>query len=315
MRSLEFPPIDRTHPGSGFRARVLLGAVKAWRLAQAYPLGAFGALFAALLVLMAVVPQWFTVLESQDPLQVHLADRLQGPSATHWFGTDEVGRDLYARIVYGARTSIWIGFGVVVLSQILATALGVASGYYGGWADSIAQRFIDIGIALPWLVTILIALQALSEYTTDTFAVIISVGLLISITSSRPIRGATLSLANEQCVEAARAVGASGMRIMIHHIARNLLPIVIVSSSILVGSAILIESSLSFLGYGVQPPTPSWGRMLADARVNLIRSPHLAFFPGFVIFLTVFSFNMLGDALRDAIDPRLRGSRDVRRSS
>ncbi len=282
-----------------------------------YPLGAIGAFCVFMLVLSAtpIGRTILTPLATQDELKQNIADRLQGPSATHWFGTDELGRDQYARIIYGARTSIVIGFGVVLISKVLAVTFGTVSGYYGGKFDSLFQRVIDIGIAIPGLVFIIIVVQALATrlptiggLQPDILAIIISVAILTSTSSSRTIRGVTLSLREEQYVEAARALGARDRRIMTRHIVPNLTAVVIVAASLQVGGAVLLESSLSFLGYGVQPPAPSWGRMLNDARSQLTKAPHLALFPGLAVFVTVFSFNMLGDALRDKLDPRLRGS-------
>ncbi len=276
-----------------------------WKFTTTYKLGAFGAFFVVLLIAMAAVPAIFA---NQDPIKQHLSDRLMGPSIGNWFGTDELGRDVYSRLVFGARTSIIIGFGTVVISKVISTAIGTISGYYGGWFDSLFQRIIDIGIAVPGLVFIILVVQTMSDRLGDTWALILAVGFLTATSSSRTIRGVALSLREEQYVEAARATGARDSRVMVRHMVPNLFPIILVSASLLVGSAILIESSLSFLGFGIQPPTPSWGRMLNDARENLTRAPHLAIFPGLVIFLTVYSFNMLGDALRDKLDPRLRGA-------
>ena len=285
------------------------------KFARRYPLGACGALFTILLVGMAVAPGVFTPLSTQDPLKQSIFDRLQGPGAAHWFGTDELGRDVYARIVFGARTSVIIGLGVVMVSQILAVGIGTISGYYGGWFDSAFQRLIDIAIAVPGLIFIILTVRALAPrlptilfVAPDVVAIILSVAILTSASSSRTVRSVALSVREEQYVEAARALGAANLRVMMRHVVPNLFAVVIVSASLLVGTAILIESSLSFLGYGVQPPTPSWGRMLNDARSQLTRAPHLAVFPGLVIFLTVWSCNMLGDALRDRLDPRMRGT-------
>ncbi len=286
-----------------------------WRFCVRYPLGAFGGFFVILLLAMAAFPGVFTPMEAQDPTRNVLANRLQGPSATHWFGTDDLGRDIYARIIYGTRTSIIVGFGVVVVSQIMAVAFGTISGFKGGTFDMLFQRVIDIGIALPGLVFIILVIEAMRDrlpgfigIPPDMMAIILSVAVLVSVTSSRTIRGVALALREEQYVDAARALGATDVRIMLRHIVPNLFAIVIVSASLLVGTAVLIESALSFLGYGVQPPTPAWGRMLSDARDRLVQAPHVAIFPGMLIFITVFSFNMLGDALRDRLDPRLRGS-------
>ena len=286
-----------------------------WRFIRIYPLGAISAFFVVMLLAMTVLPELFTPLAAQDPLKQSIPDRLDGMSTSNWFGRDELGRDVYARLVHGARLSIIIGFGVVVVAQGLSLVIGVLSGYYGGWFDTVFQRIIDIGIAVPGLVFIILVVQTLQTRLDgvwsghgDELAIIISLGLLIAAGASRTIRGVTLALREEQFVEAATALGASGPRVMARHIVPNLFAIVLVSASILVGNAVLVESSLSFLGYGVQPPDPSWGRMLNDARESMIRAPHLAIFPGLAIFMTVFSFNMLGDALRDKLDPRLRGA-------
>ncbi len=286
-----------------------------WHFVRTYPLGAAGGTFVILLLLMTAVPDLFTPLDAQDPLKQSIVNRLDGPSSSYWFGRDQLGRDVYARLIHGARLSIIIGFGVVLVAQVLSIIVGTVSGYYGGSFDTITQRLVDIGIAVPGLVFIILVVQTLQFHLDviwnghgDELAIIVSLGLLIAANSSRTIRGVALSLREEQFIEGARSLGASDTRVMVRHIVPNLFAIVFVSASILVGTAVLVESSLSFLGYGVQPPDPSWGRMLSDARDQLIRAPHLALFPGFAIFLTVFSFNMLGDALRDKLDPRLRGA-------
>ncbi len=269
------------------------------------PLGTFGAVIVLVLIVMALVPQAFTTL---DPNKSVLLDRYQGPSAAHWFGTDQQGRDLYTRMIYGTRNSIMIGFGVVAISSSVALVLGVVSGYYGGWFDTLIQRLVDVGIALPGLIFILLVVTSLQQIPVN-MRIVLAVGSLIALSSSRVIRGASISAKQNQYVEAARVIGASDFRIIFRHVAPNVFPILIIGASIQVGSAVLVESSLAFLGYGVQPPTASWGRMLNEARERLVQFPHLAIFPGLIIFFTVYSFNMLGDALRDVLDPRLRGSR------
>jgi peptide/nickel transport system permease protein len=278
------------------------------RFIQHYPLGAFGAAFAIVLVAMAIYPSGFA---TADPNFQILGDRFEGPSTAHYFGTDALGRDMYSRIIFGARTSIIVGFGVVLVSAVLSTSLGVISGYFGGWFDVLFQRLVDIGIALPGLIFIILVVTSIRDRLPfgGTTAIILSVGVLISIRLSRVIRSGAIAVREEQYVEAARALGATATRIMSRHVVPNVFALVLVSASIEVGAAILIESALSFLGYGIQPPQASWGRMLNDAREELIRSPHMAVFPGLAIFLTVYSFNMLGDAVRDKLDPRLRGSR------
>jgi ABC-type dipeptide/oligopeptide/nickel transport system permease subunit len=174
--------------------------------------------------------------------------------------------------------------------------------------DMFVQRLVDIGIALPGLIFIILVVESLQQIPVNT-RIVLAVGVLGALGSSRIIRGAAISAKQNQYVEAARVVGASDLRIIVRHVLPNVFPIVIIGASIQVGGAVLIESSLAFLGYGVQPPTASWGRMLNEARDKLTNYPHLAIFPGLVIFFTVYSFNMLGDAMRDVLDPRLRGSR------
>ncbi len=270
------------------------------------PLGTFGAFIVLILVAMAIVPQAFAF--GIDPNRQVLAERLAGPSSGHIMGQDQHGRDVYARIVYGARNSILIGFGVVLISSSAALALGVISGYFGGWFDMVLQRLVDVGIALPGLIFIILFVTSVQQIPVN-LRIMIAVGVLTALSSSRVIRGAAISAKQNQYVEAARVVGATPFRIIFRHVAPNVFPVLIVGASIQVGGAVLVESSLSFLGYGVPPPTASWGRMLNEARDRLTQAPHIAIFPGLVIFFTVYSFNMFGDALRDVLDPRLRGSR------
>lgn len=277
------------------------------RFCRTKPLGAFGAVIVIMLVAMAFFPGIFTN-QNPNPSPPPLAERYEGPSVSHWFGTDNFGRDMYTRLVYGARTSITIGFGVVLISSVLAALLGVVSGYFGGWADMLIQRLVDIGIALPGLIFIILVVTTLQNLPV-TLRIIMPVGILVALGSSRVIRGAAISAKQNQYVEAARVIGATDTRIIGRHVLPNVMAIVIVGASIQIGGAVLVESALSFLGYGIPPPTPSWGRMLNESRQQLSNYPHLVIFPTLAIFLTVYSFNMLGDALRDVLDPRLRGSR------
>ncbi|MGB4861743.1 MAG: ABC transporter permease [Tepidiformaceae bacterium] len=293
-----------------------------FRFIRHKPLGAFGGFIVILLLVMAIAPFLFTN-QNPNPSPPPILDRLQGPSSAHWFGTDQFGRDVYSRIIYGARTSIIIGFMVVAVAAVLASLIGTISGYFGGWVDIIAQRVVDIGIALPGLIFIILVVTTLTQFPPQfisdllgldptgevVFRIAVSLGVLVSLGSSRVIRGAAISAKQNVYVEAARVVGASDIRIMTRHIFPNVFAVVLISASIQIGGAILTESALAFLGYGVQPPTASWGRMLNEAREALVRYPHLAIFPGMAIFLAVYSFNMFGDALRDVLDPRLRGSR------
>lgn len=306
-------------PEIPFHERLRVGL---WRFITKKPLGAFGGFVVIIFLAMSIAPVLFFT-QDPNPSPPPILERLQGPSAEHWMGTDQFGRDVYTRIVYGARTSMIIGFLVVFVSATLASFIGTTSGYFGGWFDMISQRLVDIGIALPGLIFIILVVTTLTQFPPQVvsdflhldpsgevvFRIAISLGVLVSLGSSRVIRGAAISAKQNVYVEAARVVGATDARIMTKHIFPNVFAVVLVSASIQVGGAILTESALSFLGYGVQPPTPSWGRMLNEAREQLTRHPHLAIFPGAAIFLAVYSFNMLGDALRDVLDPRLRGSR------
>ncbi|MEZ4493017.1 MAG: ABC transporter permease [Dehalococcoidia bacterium] len=272
------------------------------------PMGAICGAIVIILVVMAIFPGLFATHSPQDRAGITNEFRLQSPSGEHWFGTDNLGRDLYSRIVYGARTSIVIGFGIVILSQGVALLIGLLSGYVGGWFDTIFQRIIDVGIALPGLIFIILVVVSLQQIPV-TPRIILSLGALIALSSSRVIRGSAIAAKQNVYVEAARVLGANDVRIMARHVLPNLMAVVIVSASIQVGRAILIEASLSFLGYGVPPPTPSWGWMVNEAREFLARAPHMAIFPGLAIFVVVYSFNMFGDALRDVLDPRMRGTR------
>lgn len=274
-----------------------------WRFAKSKPLPAACGVIIALLFIMAVfadqiAPQAYDTFAPRE--------RLLGASWDHWMGTDEQGRDIFSRVVYGARVSIFVGFGTILLSQTIATVIGVSSGYFGGWIDTVGQRLVDIGQAFPGLVFII---SLISIFGPGQTQIIISLGIVLAFGSSRVVRGAAISVRQNAFVEAARATGAGHGRILIRHMLPNVMPVIIVGATIQLGAAILIESSLSFLGYGVPPPFPSWGRMLNDARQWMINYPHMAIYPGLAIFVTVFAFNMLGDGLRDVLDPRLRGSR------
>ncbi|GAB4325554.1 MAG: glutathione ABC transporter permease GsiD [Dehalococcoidia bacterium] len=274
-----------------------------WRFARSKPLPAACGVIIVLLFVMAVFAGQIAP-ESYDTFAPR--ERLLGASWDHWMGTDEQGRDIFSRVVYGARVSIFVGFGTILLSQTIAAIIGVSSGYFGGWIDTLGQRLVDIGQAFPGLVFII---SLISIFGPGQTQIIISLGIVLAFGSSRVVRGAAISVRQNAFVEAAKATGAGHMRILIRHILPNVMPVIIVGATIQLGAAILIESSLSFLGYGVPPPFPSWGRMLNDARQWMINYPHMAIYPGLAIFLTVFAFNMLGDALRDVLDPRLRGSR------
>ncbi|MGE5597191.1 MAG: ABC transporter permease [Hyphomicrobiales bacterium] len=271
------------------------------RFARNKPLGAASAVVILVFLLMAASPSTFA---THDPDAQDTASSLQNVSSAHLFGTDNFGRDVYSRVVYGARTSLYIGFGAVVVGLAVATAVGVVSAYAGGWIDSIIQRFVDAIMALPWLVLLMSMMALLGPGTTNTLLV---VGLLTAPGTSRVIRGSVLRIKENQYIEAARATGCSTPRVMFRYVIPNIVPEMIILASIGIGAAIIAESSLSFLGFGVVPPQASWGYMLGiEGRRFQIVAPWLSIFPGAAIALCVFAFNMLGDALRDVLDPRLR---------
>ena len=236
-----------------------------------------------------------------------LGDRLQGVSSTHWFGTDQLGRDEFSRVLYASRTSLYIGFGALVISSLWATALGIVSGYFGGIFDLIFQRFLDIWQAFPGLILIIAFVGALGGSPT---MVMIALGVVGGSITSRILRGAALAARETEYVEAARAMGATDQRVLLRHVLPNVMYLVITTSSLRIGSFILAESSLSFLGFGVKPPEPTWGQMLSSSLGPFMSiRPELALFPGLALTLVVFSFNVFGDALRDVTDPRLRGGK------
>ncbi|MFN8524476.1 MAG: ABC transporter permease [Chloroflexota bacterium] len=276
-----------------------------WRtFSQRQPLGAFGA--AVVLVLIAVaLGAPFLAPYTYD--EGNAAERLLGPTVTHPFGTDANGRDMLSRMVYGARISVTVGFGAVAISTLVAVLVGVVSGYLGGWTDLLVQRLVDIWIAFPALVLLVSLISIVGPGLWSVTAVL---GLLLAPGTSRVVRAAVLAIRHLPYIESAACVGASQPRIMARHILPNVLPPVIVLATVQLGTAILAESTLSFLGYGVPPPYPAWGAMLSGTgRAFMLQSPWLSIWPGLAISLVVFGFNMLGDALRDELDPRLRGRR------
>ena len=212
-------------------------------------------------------------------------------------------------MIFGARTSILIGFGAVAIAATAASTIGTTLGYYGGLFDLLFQRLIDIIQGLPSLIFIIFIIFVVSIVGASTGAIIVALGVLFAAGSSRIVRAQVISVAQNDYVVAARSIGASDLRILLRHIYPNVFAVVIVSISVQIGFVILIESTLSFLGLGIPPPFPSWGRMLQDAQQEMTRHPYLALFPGLAIALTVYAFNMFGDGLRDVLDPRLRGTR------
>ena len=270
--------------------------------ARLYPLGAVGAVIMALFVGTAIFAD---LVSAHSPFTTNPARSLSRPGGTNWLGADFMGRDILSRILHGARISLAVGIGSTLLGGAFGVVIGIASGYIGGWFDLIVQRITDMMQALPLLVLALVMSAALGPSLQNT---IIAIAIPLIPYVARVIRANTLSLREQAFVEAAHAIGLSEWRIAARHILPNTLAPLIVISTAQLGSTILTEASLSFLGLGVPEPHPSWGRMLSESAAEYMRTaPWLVVFPGLAISLAVFGTNMLGDALRDILDPRQRG--------
>ena len=267
------------------------------------PLAAAGILLVLLFVAMALLAPW---LAPANPSSIDLLHRLAPPSAHHWFGTDELGRDILSRIIYGARLSLTVAVSVVACSLSLGIILGGLAGYYGGATDTLLNIFaMNAFMALPG---ILLAIAFVAFLGPGLINLILALSIGGWVGYARLVRGQVLAVREREFVEAARALGASDLRIFFRHILPNIIQPLIVQSAIGMAGAVLAEATLSFLGLGVPPPTASWGSMLNDARSHLFDAPHLVVFPAIAVMLCVLSFNFIGDALRDYLDPRTRMS-------
>jgi len=280
-------------------------ATHGWRrlvfLAGRHLLGSIGLVIMALFVLTALFAD---VIARIDPLTVDSAHALARPSSLHWMGTDSFGRDVFSRIIHGARISLAVGLGSTALGASIGVIVGLTSGYLSGWVDLVFQRVTDILQALPLLVLALVMTTALGPSLPN---VIIAIAIPLIPTVSRVIRANTLALRELPFVEAAKSIGMSETRIALRHVLPNTLAPLIVLATAQLGSTILTEASLSFLGLGIPEPYPSWGRMLSESAAEYVRTaPWLVIFPGIAISLAVFGTNLFGDALRDILDPRQR---------
>ena len=273
---------------------------RAWNRFLRYRAGLVGLGFIGMLILLAVIPQIFS---PYSPTEIFSGQRGASPSGDFWLGNDHVGRDVLSRTIWGARTALIVGLIATSIATIIGVAIGAIAGYFGGWTDAILSRFIDALMAFP-LLALLLVLAAILGPSLITVTIII--GATVWTAYARVVRADIMSLRERDYILAARAIGVQTPRLIIRHMLPNILGPVIVLATLGIGSIIILEAALSFLGLGVQPPMPSWGRALSDARPHILRFPHMAIVPGVMITMTVLAFNLVGDGLRDALDPRQR---------
>jgi peptide/nickel transport system permease protein len=294
-RRVQIPDAPQTESRAG-RSRL-------WRVLRRSPLGLTGALILIVVLITAVLA---SVLAPHNPTLVDIIDRLKAPGTPgHPLGTDELGRDILSRLIYGSRVSLTVGISAVALGGVVGVAAGLVAGYYGGWCDDLIMRAVDIWLAFPG---ILLAIAAMAVLGAGLLNLILVLGMLSWTGYARLVRGEVLSLREKEFIEAARATGARGWPVLMKHVLPNIVAPVIVVASFAVASTILTEAALEFLGLGLPPAVPTWGSMLASGREYLDSAWWLAAFPGLAIMLTVLGINLLGDWLRDVLDPRLRGS-------
>jgi peptide/nickel transport system permease protein len=257
------------------------------------------------LIVIGLATLLVPLISQYNYAELNLLRRLQGPSAAHWLGTDQLGRDEFTRVLYGGRISLLVGLSVAFSASVLGGVVGAIAGYYGGWLDNLLMRVTDLFLAIPFLVVLLIGSRFMDKFVPggSLFHTVLILSLVFWMPDARIVRGVFLSMKEKEFVEAARASGAKDSRIMFYHMIPNAMGPIIVNATLGVAAAVLTESALSFLGFGVQPPTPTWGNLLYDARGLIKISPGLTWFPGLAILLAVLCVNFLGDGLRDALDP------------
>jgi ABC-type dipeptide/oligopeptide/nickel transport system permease subunit len=263
----------------------------------------FGIAVIVIMALAAILAPW---IATQDPLKIDLTNFLQRPSAAHWLGTDVQGRDIWSRLVYGARVSLTVGLISQGIALLLGVTLGLLAGYYGRWIDELVMRLADVTLAFP---TLLLLIAMVAAFQPSMGVVFATIGVVGWAGMARLVRGQVLVVRQLEYVQAIRALGAKDVRVMLQHVLPNVIAPVVIAATLGVAGAIMAEAALSFLGLGVPPPTPSWGSMIADGRDldQLRRAPWTSVFPGMAIGAAVLGFNLLGDALRDALDPRQHG--------
>lgn len=271
-----------------------------WRKFRKQTLAVWAGLFVLALIIVAIFAPWLVPFDAESYFDY---DALNSPPTwTHWLGVDSLGRDIFSRIVMGARISLAAGFISVALGALVGTVLGLLAGYYEGWWDRITMRISDVLLAFPG---ILLAIGVVAVLGSSMVNVIIAVAIFSVPAFARLVRGSTLAIKNMTYIEAMRSIGASDRVIIFRHILPGTISPIVVYGTMRIGTSIITAASLSFLGMGAQPPTPEWGAMLNEARADMLLAPHVAIFPALAIFLTVLAFNLLGDGLRDALDPKI----------
>lgn len=296
-------PVEVPERGGGAAAlppgadRVLTTKQLAWRRFRRHKLAIISAIILIVLALSTILVGF---ISQYGFAQQNLFNRVKGPSANHWFGTDQLGRDVFTRVLYGGRISLLVGLAVALSAGVIGALVGSVAGFYGRWIDNLLMRVTDLFLSIPFLVVLIIAAKALGG---SLFDIVLILSLVFWMPDARIVRGVFLSLKEKEFVEAARASGASNSRIIFYHMLPNAMGPIIVNVTLTVAAAILTESALSFLGFGVQPPTPTWGNLLFGSRQFSQLYPWLVWFPGLAILATVLCVNFLGDGLRDALDP------------
>jgi peptide/nickel transport system permease protein len=294
--------------GLGYREEQTMTQL-VWRAFRRHKPAMIGSMVILIFALMAIFAPY---LSSYDPEKTNLDRMLEPPSADHIMGTDELGRDLLTRLFYGGRVSLSIGVMAMALAVTVGAIVGGVAGFYGGWVDNLLMRFVDMMLAFPQLFILIILALALRDLPIEAlrgtaFASVFSIVLVIAVLAwmsvARLVRASFLSLKEKEFIEAARCAGVPNRRIMIRHLLPNAMSPIIVAATFRVATSIITESGLSYLGFGVQPPTPTWGNMLKNAQDQMTRAPWTAIFPGLMIFIAVIAINFIGDGLRDALDP------------
>ncbi|PLS17770.1 peptide ABC transporter permease [Bacillus sp. M6-12] len=273
---------------------------EAWKSFKKNKLAIAGLSIVSFFILLAIFADLIAPYEYAD---VKLGDKHLSPSGEHWFGTDEFGRDILSRIIYGSRISLWVGFLSVAGSVVIGSFLGIVAGYYGKWIDTIISRIFDIILAFP---SILLAIAVVSVLGPSLRNALIAIAIINVPTFGRLLRSRVLTVKEEEYITAAKAIGMTDFRILTQHILPNSMAPIIVQGTLAIATAIIECAALGFLGLGAQPPTPEWGKMLSDSRIFILEAPWTVLFPGLAIMLTVLGFNLMGDGLRDALDPRMK---------